>query len=361
MKKQILLVLLALVLSLSACVKTPASPATPATSEPKDPQTLTVMTHDSFAVSEALVAEFEAQNNLKISFVKGGDAGSALNRLILTAVSGSTSADVFYGIDNTFLSRALDRDLFEVYQSPALKDVSGEFQLDASHRVTPVDYGDVCINYDKLFFAEKNLPLPETLVQLIDPTYADMLVVENPATSSPGLAFLMTTVAAFGENGWLDWWGAMKENGVAVVSDWETAYYTNFSGSSGKGPRPMVVSYASSPAAELIYSDPKLDEAPTGSIVSDNSCWRQIEFAGILKGTQNRALAEKFIDFLLSKAFQEDMPLQMFVYPVLNGAALPEDFAKASELPAKAASLDPKLIADNRDAWVQAWSDLMLK
>lgn len=361
MKSKMSLILFALALAISSCVKSPASSATPITSQPNEPQTLTVMTHDSFAVSESLITEFQAQNNVKITFVKGGDAGSALNRLILTAATGSSSADVFYGIDNTFLSRALDQNLFEAYQSPALKDVPSEFQLDASNRVTPVDYGDVCINYDKQFFADKSLPLPKTLVQLTDPAYSEMLVVENPATSSPGLAFLLTTVADFGENGWLDWWGAMKANGVSVVSDWETAYYTNFSGSSGKGPRPMVVSYASSPAAELIYSDPKLSEAPTGSIVSDNSCWRQIEFAGILKGTQNRLMAEKFIDFLLSKAFQEDMPLQMFVYPVLNGAVLPEDFVKASELPAKAASLDPQLIAEKRDAWLQAWSELMLK
>ncbi|MGB4595803.1 MAG: thiamine ABC transporter substrate-binding protein [Anaerolineaceae bacterium] len=361
MKKRLLFSVLTVALMLSACIKTPTPTAVPATPEPKEPQTLTVMTHDSFAVSKSLITAFESLNNVKITFVKGGDAGSALNRLILSAASGSTSADVFYGIDNTFLSRALDQRLFETYQPPSLKDVSSDFQLDSSYRVTPIDYGDVCINYDKQFFAEKNLPLPETLVQLQDPTYHEMLVVENPATSSPGLAFLLTTVATFGEAGWLDWWGAMKENGVVIVSDWETAYYTNFSGSSGRGPQPMVVSYASSPAAELVYSDPKLDEAPTGSLTGENMCWRQIEFAGILKGTQNRALAEKFIDFLLSKDFQEDMPLQMFVYPVLNDAALPEDFVKASQTPTKAATLGPKLIAENRDAWVQAWSDLMLK
>ncbi len=360
MKKNLLISILFTVL-IAACVKTQAPTAVPATSEPKEPQALTVITHDSFSVSESLIAQFEAQNNVKITFVKGGDAGSALNRLILTAASGSASADVFYGLDNTFLSRALEQDLFEAYQSPALKDVPSEFQLDPSLRVTPIDYGDVCINYDKQYFADNGLPLPESLAQLHDPTYYKMLVVENPATSSPGLAFLMTTVAAFGEDGWLDWWAAMKENGVVVVSDWETAYYTNFSGSSGRGPQPMVVSYASSPAAELIYSDPKPEEAPTSSLVGDNMCWRQIEFAGILKGTQHRAMAEKFIDFLLSQTFQEDMPLQMFVYPVLNGAALPEDFVKASDTPSLAATLDPQLIAEKRDAWVQAWSDLMLK
>jgi len=168
-------------------------------------------------------------------------------------------------------------------------------------------------------------------------------------------------VAAFGEDGWQRWWQALKDNDVVIVSDWETAYYTNFSGSSGRGSQPMVVSYASSPAAELIYAETPLEESPTGAITADGTCWRQIEFAGILKGTPRRALAEKFIDFLLSKPFQEDMPLQMFVFPVLPGAALPQDFARASAIPAVPASLDPRLIAQRRDTWLRAWTDLMLK
>ncbi len=346
---------------LAACVSAPTPASQPAIALPKEPQTLNVLTHDSFAVSEELIKKFEADNQVKINFIKGGDTGSALNRLILESISGSVKADVFYGVDNTFLSRALSQNLFEPYKAPALAEIPGEFQLDATNQVVPVDYGDVCINYDKQYFSEKTLPLPKSLSQLQDPAYQNLLVVENPETSSPGLAFMLTTIAAFGENGWLDWWGAMKENGVVIVTDWETAYYTNFSGSSGRGPQPMVVSYASSPAAELIYSDPKLDESPTASIVADDTCWRQIEFAGILKGTPNRELAEKFIDFLLSKDFQEDMPLQMFVFPVLNGAAVPEDFTKASQIPAKPASLDPALIAENRDKWVQEWTLLMLK
>lgn len=361
MKLRHLLLIGAILTLLTACVSAPAPASQPATALPKEPQTLNVLTHDSFAVSEELVKKFEADHQVKINFIKGGDTGSALNRLILESVSGSVQADVFYGIDNTFLSRALNQSLFEPYKALALAEIPAEFHLDPTNQVVPVDYGDVCINYDKQYFSEKSLPLPESLNQLQDPAYQNLLVVENPETSSPGLAFMLTTIAAFGENGWLDWWGAMKENGVAIATDWETAYYTNFSGSSGHGPQPMVVSYASSPAAELIYSDPKLDESPTASIVADDTCWRQIEFAGILKGTQNRELAEKFIDFLLSKDFQEDMPLQMFVFPVLKGAAVPEDFTKASQIPAKPASLDPALIAENRDKWVQEWTLLMLK
>ncbi len=351
-KKNLLLVLTLLVLA--ACQ--------PAAAPDAQPQTLTVMTHDSFSVSEELVQKFETDNNASLVFIQGGDAGTALNRLILTSVGSQTpEADVFYGLDNIFLSRALDQDLFEAYQPTSLAAIPAEFQLDPTFKVVPVDYGDVCINYDKAWFAENNLELPASLQDLSKPEYSGLLVVENPATSSPGLAFMMATIAEFGETGWLEWWQAMKDNNVAIVSDWETAYYTNFSGSSGKGPQPMVVSYASSPAAELIYAETALSESPTASLVAPGMCWRQVEFAGILKNTPNRALAEKFIDFLLSLEFQQDVPMQMFVFPVLPGAALPEAFVLASQTPETVASLDPELIAANRDAWVNDWTNLMLK
>ncbi|HAE85277.1 MAG TPA: thiamine ABC transporter substrate-binding protein [Anaerolineaceae bacterium] len=345
-------------LLLGGCVsQTPAASPTPV----PEAQVLTVMTHDSFAVSAELVQQFEAENNVKVNFIKGGDAGTTLNRLILTSLGGTPEADVFYGLDNTFLSRALEQDLLEAYDAPALAQIPAEFQLDPSRRALPVDYGDVCINYDKAWFQEHQLPVPQSLEDLTKPEYYGLLVVENPATSSPGLSFLLATISSFGEDGWQSYWQALKENGVVVVSDWETAYYTNFSGSSGRGPQPLVVSYASSPAAELIYAETPLSEAPTGSIIADGACWRQVEFAGILKGTPNRALAEKFIDFMLSQPFQEDMPLQMFVYPVLPSAKLPEAFVKASEVPQKPATLDPELIVQKRELWVQAWTELMLK
>ncbi|MCC6568953.1 MAG: thiamine ABC transporter substrate-binding protein, partial [Anaerolineales bacterium] len=231
---------------------------------PAQPATLTVMTHDSFAVSEDVVKAFEDSNNVKVVFLPSGDAGSMLNKAILT--KDAPLADVMFGVDNTFLSRALDEDIFESYASPELQNIPDEFKLDPSNRATPVDYGDVCINYDKKYFAEKNLPVPQSLEELMEPEYNGLLVVENPATSSTGLAFLLATVAHYGDS-FPDYWRALKDNGVVVADGWETAYYTNFSGSSGKGPQPMVVSYASSPAAEVIFAETPLDDAPTASIL----------------------------------------------------------------------------------------------
>jgi thiamine transport system substrate-binding protein len=344
--KRLVFLLLSLVLALGSCA-------------PKGPSEPTVMTHDSFAVSQDVIQAFEQANNVKVTFLASGDAGAALNKAILT--KDAPLADVFYGVDNTFLSRALAADIFETYQSPALATIPAAFQLDPSNRLTPVDYGDVCINYDKAYFAGKNLSVPATFEDLLKPEYKGLLVVENPATSSPGLAFLLATIAHYGDPGYLDFWAKLRGNGVVVVNDWETAYYTNFSASSGKGPQPMVVSYGSSPPAEVIFAQTPLSDAPTASIVGPDTCFRQIEFVGILKGTQHRALAEKFVDFMLSKQFQEDMPLQMFVYPVNPDATLPDAFIKYAQIPEKPAYIDPAEIAANRDKWIQAWTDTVLQ
>ena len=351
--KKLTLLLTVYCLLITAC----ASQATPTQSA--EPQTLTVMTHDSFSVSEDVVKAFEEANNAKVTFLQSGDAGAVLNKAILT--KDAPLADVLFGVDNTFLSRALSADIFESYMSPELANISDEFKLDSSNRVSPVDYGDVCINYDKAYFADNSLAVPQSIEDLTEPEYANLLVIENPATSSTGLAFMLATVAHFGEDGYLDFWSDLKANGVVVVDGWETAYYTNFSASSGQGPQPMVVSYGTSPAAEVIFADPPIDDAPTASILGTDTCFRQIEFVGILKGTQNRPLAEKFVDFMLSKQFQEDVPLQMFVYPVNTTASLPEAFTKYSQAPTQTATLAPDIIASNRDKWIQEWTNTVMK
>jgi len=352
--KKITLPLVSILFLFSAC----APQATKTSVVPAEPQTLTVMTHDSFAVSEDVVKAFEDANNAKVTFLQSGDAGAVLNKAILT--KDAPLADILYGVDNTFLSRALEADIFESYASPELANIPDAFKLDSTNKALPVDYGDVCINYDKKYFGDNSLAVPQSLEDLTKPEYANLLVVENPATSSTGLAFMLATVAHFGD-GYLDYWGDLKANGVVVVDGWETAYYTKFSASSGRGPQSMVVSYGTSPAAEVIFADPPIDDAPTASILGPDTCFRQIEFVGILKGTQNHPLAEKFVDFILSKQFQEDMPMQMFVYPVNTTAILPEAFTKYSQAPSQTAALSPNEIAANRDKWIQEWSDVVFK
>jgi len=352
-KSLVYIVVLSILTTACTAISPTSSPTISGTKE------LTVMVHDSFAASDEVIQDFEDEHQAKIVFLPSGDTGTALNKAILS--KGNPLADVFYGVDNTFLSRALDEGIFDAYSSPVLTEIPEEFKLDSNNYALPVDYGDVCLNYDRAYFQEKGISPPMSLEDLSKPKYKSLLVVQNPATSSPGLAFLLTTIAQYGEDGYLDYWKKLKENDVLIVNDWETAYYTEFSGSSGKGPRPIVVSYDSSPAFEVIYAETPITEPSTAAIVTDGTCFRQTEFVGILKGGKNRELAEKWVDFMLTPKFQEDMPLQMFVFPVNPHAKLDEVFVKYLKLPEKTAYISPQAIAQNRERWLQTWTEAILR
>jgi thiamine transport system substrate-binding protein len=324
---------------------------------PAGPQTLTVMTHESFAVSDELLAGFEEQYEVEVEILLAGDAGTMLNSAILA--KGAPLADVLYGVDNTYLSRALEEQIFETYDSPLLAVVPDEFELDPAHGALPIDYGDVCLNYEIAYFEENGLPVPASLEDLLEPEYAGLLTVENPASSSPGLAFLLATIGHFGTDGYLEYWSGLVDNGVSVVNDWETAYYTEFS--QWGGPDPLVVSYGSSPPFEVIFAEEPIDAPPTAVITADGSCFRQVEFAGILAGTENGDLAKAWIDFMLSVPFQEDIPLNMFVFPVNPEAELQAEFVDFLAIPDNPVRLDPAQIAANRETWLQAWTETVLR
>ncbi len=326
-------------------------------------ETLRLVTYDSFAISEEVQALFEEETGITLEILRLADAGMMVNQSILTI--NNPLGDVMYGVDNTFLSRALNADLFIPYESPLLAAVPEVFQIDSGEfRATPVTFGDVCLNYDVAYFEENALPVPEILQDLTDPAYESLLVVQNAASSSPGLAFLLATVAEFGTEGdytYLDFWADLVENDLLVVDGWTEAYYGEFTAASQSGERPLVVSYASSPPAEVLFADPPVEEAPTGAIVADGMCFRQIEFVGILAGTEKVEAAQQFIDFTLSLAFQEDLPLQMFVYPVNEEAELPEIFLEYTTFPENPASLPYDDIEANRDEWIEAWTQVVLR
>jgi thiamine transport system substrate-binding protein len=319
---------------------------------------VTLMTHDSFSISNEVAQKFEAAVGAKLVVLKSGDAGEALNKAILS--KNNPLADIFFGVDNTFLSRALEAGLFVSYAPKGLEAVDGALKRDPENRLIPVDFGDVCLNYDIQWFAERGMAPPTGLEDLVKPEYRGLTVVQNPATSSPGLAFLLTTIARFGEDGYMDYWKKLKANEVLVTSGWKEAYWGQFSAAS-EGEKPIVVSYASSPAAEVFFAKTPPREAPTGAVTGNGSAFRQIEFAGILKGAAHPDLAEKAMDFLLSKAFQEDIPLQMFVFPALPGAELPEVFKKHARITAEPALLDSGLIDQNREDWIREWTEAMLQ
>ena len=324
---------------------------------PDRPVTVTLVTHDSFDVSEEVLEQFSSDTGIEVEVLMAGDAGSMVNQAILT--KDDPQGDVLFGIDNNLLSRAFDEELFLAHESPALDRVPDDLELDDEHRVTPIDTGDVCLNYHVAGLQDRGLEPPTSLEDLADPAYAGTLVVENPATSSPGLAFLLATVEEFGRDGWQDYWQRLVDNDVEVASGWEEAYYGSFSGSAGsEGDRPIVVSYATSPPAEVVFAEEPVEEAPTA--VVPESCYRQIEFAGVLRGTEHEPEARALVDFLLSDEFQSDIPLKMFVYPVVD-VELPEAFVEHGVRVDDAYLLPSETVADNRDDWVEEWSDLVLR
>jgi len=351
-KKSFIFMLVALLLGTAACGGGGGEEAT------AGPAVVRLMTHDSFDVSADLLDDFEAQTGIRVEVFKAGDGGEALNKAILS--KGAPLADVFFGVDNTFLSRALENDIFLSYDSPMLADIADALELDPDNRALPVDYGDICLNYDLAWFAERGLTPPDALADLADPALAGLTVVENPATSTPGLGFLLATIETFGEDGYLDYWQQLVDNDVLVVDGWETAYYSHFSAAS-EGDRPIVVSYASSPVAEVYFAEQPPAAAPTAAVVSDGACFRQIEFVGILRGTTVEEEARRLVDFMLDQRFQEDIPLKMFVYPANETAQLPEVFAAHSRLPDAPAQPDPARIAANREAWINAWTEVVLR
>ena len=352
---------------LSACA--PAAPATEADASPSSPTSppaprrVRVLTHDSFDISETVLKAFEEEYNAKVEILQAGDAGVVLNQAILS--KDNPLADVLYGVDNTLLSRALSADIFEPYQSPLLDDIPDRLELDDQHRALPVDYGDVCLNYHKAWFAEADQEPPTNLENLTEPALDGLTVVENPATSSPGLAFMLATIGRFGEEGdytWLDYWADLRDTDVLVTEGWSEAYYEQFTyASGGSGDRPIVVSYASSPPVEVHFSEDVFEEAPTGVVVGDSSCFRQIEFVGVLQNAESPDLARAWIDYMLGQTFQEDIPLHMFVFPANQNAELPDVFAEFAIVPENPVTLDYAAIEENRETWIGAWTETVLR
>ena len=346
----------------AACGSDDAASTTDTTAPVAD--SVTLVTYDSFpeadtSLNDAL-ADFSTETGIDVEILVAGDTGTMLSKASLTA--GNPEGDVMWGIDNSLLSRALDDEIFEPYLATPIADgsvdIAAEFlELVPNGEATPVDYGDVCVNYDLAWFAERDLDPPSSFADLVDPAYAGMLVVQNPATSSPGLAFVLATIHEYGLEGWQDYWSQLGANGVEVVEGWTQAYYERFTWAGG-GPTPMVVSYGSSPPAEVIFADPPRDDAPTG--VVEDTCYRQIEFAGVLRGTDAPDAARQLVDFLISERFQQELALNLFVYPTNEAVALPQEFVDFAVVPDASRSLDPALIDAERSTWIDEWTELVL-
>ena len=264
--------------------------------------------HKSFSLPKAVIARFERENNAKVSVIQAGNANEMLNKLILSRAN--PIADAVYGLDNANIGKAREMGVLADEQPKSLPVSVG------LPSVLAVDYGYVTLNYDKKWFAEKKLPLPKTLQDLARPEYKNLLVTPSPATSSPGLSFLMANIGSMGEAGAFKWWAQMRQNGVKVAKGWSEAYYTDFSHNGGA--YPLVVGYAASPAAEVYFSKGKYSEPPTGNLFLKGGVFRQVEGAAVLKGAKQPELAAKLVQWLQSGEVQRAVPSEMWVYPAVK-------------------------------------------
>jgi thiamine transport system substrate-binding protein len=320
---------------------------------PNGDRTVTVIAYDSFTPSKEILARLTEETGITVKIVTMGDTGELVNRAIIT--KDAPLGDVLWGVDNTFVSRAVRAGIFAQHRSAELESLDPQFRdLVPGNVVTAVDFGDVCLNIDRDELAARGITEPTSVDQLIAPEYKSLTVVQDPARSSPGLAFLLATIEQFGEDGWQEWWQKMRENDLKVVSSWDVAWNTEFSGA-GDGKRPIVVSYGSSPPAVVMFGpDPNATSVPVG--VMSSSCFRQVEFAGVLQGSKRSDDARRVIDFFLGEAFQADMASNLFVFPVRSGVSLPDVFTRFAVIPEQPLTMTADRIANNRDRWVDEWT-----
>ncbi|MDO5672089.1 MAG: thiamine ABC transporter substrate-binding protein [Actinomycetaceae bacterium] len=346
------LIALSLLFGLTACGSATAKNDGTAGASSNGSTTLNVLVHSSFALDEAHIAAFEKENNLKVKLNALDNGGAMTSQLILT--KDAPLGDVAFGVDNINAYRALKEGVFATPDTD-IPGVDEQYLIDGNRDLTPVDIGDVCINIDKQWFLEKNQPSPTSLDDLIKPEYRDLTVAMSPVTSTPGIAFFFATVSKFGQDGWKDYWTKLKDNGLKITDGWTEAYNVDYSAGEGEGPRPIMVSYASSPTAAI--NEAGTDTRTTALL---DTCFRQIEYAGILKNAKNPEGAAKFLEFLMSPKVQETIPDQMYMYPAALDAKISEELSKFGPLSPAPLQVSPKDISDNKDTWLREWSDLVI-
>jgi thiamine transport system substrate-binding protein len=310
-----------------------------------------LVTHESFHLPKKLVAAFERESGIDFVTRAAGDAGTLTAKLSLT--KDNPTGDLAFGVDNTFASRPLDEGVFATYE-PTLPAGADEFALEeGADKLTPIDTASVCVNVDADWFKERQVEPPQTLADLTDPAYEGLFVTPGASTSSPGMAFFLATVAEYGDD-WPSYWEDLLANDTKVVDGWEDAYYGDFTQGGGKGERPIVVSYDSSPAFTVADG-----RSSTAALL--DTCFRQVEYAGVLEGAANPAGAQAVIDWLLTDEVQSALPESMYVFPVSPSASIPEDWAKFAIQPTAPLSVSPADIAANREQWLSEWTDVVTR
>ncbi|MDQ4053081.1 MAG: thiamine ABC transporter substrate-binding protein [Actinomycetota bacterium] len=308
-----------------------------------------LVTHESFQLPKKLIGLFEKESGYQLEIRGTGDAGELTNKLVLT--KDNPTGDVAFGVDNTFATRALDEGVFEASDVEWPAGV-GQYALagDDDHALTPVDNGNVCVNIDDTWFEREEIAPPETLEDLTEPAYRGLFVTPAATTSSPGMAFLLTTIAEYGDE-WPDYWERLMTNDTQITSGWTDAYTVDFTQGGGNGDRPIVLSYDSSPAFTVANG-----ESTTSALL--DTCFLQVEYAGVLAGADNPEGAQAVVEWLVSPEVQAALPENMYVFPVADGIELPTEWAQHAQRPTDPHTVDPADVDANRDEWLREWGEI---
>lgn len=309
------------------------------------PQRLTVYTYSSFPVSlvENIKDHFLKKYQIKVDFRAFSDTGPIFNQLLQE--KRKPQADLVIGLDNNYFIKAIGHDLFQSYKPKAAAKIRPELVFDPQYRMIPFDYGYVVFNYDR----ERLGKVPKTHQDLLDPYYKGKIIIENPLTSSPGQVFLLTTIALYGEDGYLDYWRQLKKNLLTITPGWDEAY-----GMYTAGEAPLVLSYGTSPVYHFLYDKTERYQA----LVLDDAAYAQIEGMGIVKGAANPEGARQLVDYLLSPEFQSLIPESQFMYPVTTDAKLPESFKVAAKAE-RFLNLPLDQVAAKLDRWLADWEKVI--
>jgi len=313
--------------------------------------TVVLLTHNDFFLPDEVVAAFEEESGYQLDIRPTDGVGNLVN--LVSEQAGKPSGDVVFGVDNTFASRVLGADALTSYDGDLPPGVAAYvLPGDDAGTLVPVDNGNVCVNVDDVWFAEQEIEPPATLDDLTDPAYDGLFVVPSAASSSPGLAFLLSTIAEYGD-AWPSYWQDLLANDTEIVAGWSEAYQGEFTQGGGKGDKPIVVSYDSSPAFTVD------GEGGTTTSALLDTCYQQVEYAAALDGADNPDGAQALLDFLVGPDVQAALPESMYVFPVADDTELPSDWDTFATRPSESYEVDPAEIEANREDWLIEWTDII--
>jgi len=316
---------------------------------------LVVYTYSSFAswgAAPFIEEAFEKKHDVDVQFVATGDARMMLTKLLTEREAGRPGADVFVGVGSVDLSMARGEDLFVPLTGediPNLASVREDLLIDPTNSLIPYEHSYVTLVYDSQVLAVEDVPL--TFEQLLDPKYKKMLILEDPRTSSVGLAFLLWTIHQYGDPGYLDYWRKLLPNVLTITQGWSAAYDLFLAREA-----PIVVSFSTDTAYSVIEEG----SARYKVMLLNSQGYRSIYLMGIVKGTKQQGLCKELLDFVLSPEVQERISTTEWMFPANRKTLLPVLFYQNAVFPPDPVMVPSERIGENLDRWLLEWAGIIV-